>query len=236
MEEFRSLADLLDLQEVDLQIDRLLNERQSLPELERYRRAHDELTGLSDQHDTASQELRETSLALDRTSGELEMTELKLSQEQNRLYAGGMSARDADYLRQEVESIGRRISDMEEKVLVLMEQRETQEKLVDRLTQDRDAARAGKDELEAAISKAWEGLDAKLAVQEAKKADIAALIPEDLMDLYDQLRASKEGVAVGRLADGICGGCHLALTAAEQLEATRSEPPRCIHCRRILVP
>ncbi len=62
------------------------------------------------------------------------------------------------------------------------------------------------------------------------------LIDEALIDLYESLRATKEGVAVGRLADGVCGGCHLALTAAEQLEATRADPPRCIHCRRIIVP
>jgi predicted nucleic acid-binding Zn-ribbon protein len=43
-------------------------------------------------------------------------------------------------------------------------------------------------------------------------------------------------VAVGRLADGICGGCHLRLSAAEQVEVLRDFPPRCMHCRRILVP
>ena len=40
MNEFRSLADLLDLQHIDSEIDRLLETRASLPELEMYRRAH----------------------------------------------------------------------------------------------------------------------------------------------------------------------------------------------------
>ena len=61
------------------------------------------------------------------------------------------------------------------------------------------------------------------------------LIPEDLLALYEELRPIKEGVAIGRLVDSICGGCHLRLTAAERLDVTRSEPTRCIHCRRILV-
>jgi predicted nucleic acid-binding Zn-ribbon protein len=42
-------------------------------------------------------------------------------------------------------------------------------------------------------------------------------------------------VAIGALTDSMCGGCHLKLTAAEVLDAKRSDPPRCIHCRRILV-
>ena len=40
--ELTSLADLLDLQEIDLQIDRLLEQRQSLPELAAYKAAHEE--------------------------------------------------------------------------------------------------------------------------------------------------------------------------------------------------
>ncbi len=61
------------------------------------------------------------------------------------------------------------------------------------------------------------------------------LIDEDLIALYEDLRRAKDGVGVGRLADGVCGGCHLRITEAEELEVRRSDPPRCIHCRRILV-
>ena len=39
--EMTSLADLLDVQELDLQIDRLLARRQSLPELDAYKDAHE---------------------------------------------------------------------------------------------------------------------------------------------------------------------------------------------------
>ncbi len=236
MEELRTLADLLDLQDVDLQIDRLLHERETLPALEEYKAAHQQAEALATRQGAAAASLRETELSLDKTNGELELAQLKLSQEQNRLYAGGLSARDADYLRQEVEMLTRKQSEMEDQVLELMEQRERYEAeavaLDDELKQANDATSA----IEAVIAEAWKGIDARLAVKEARKADIVPLIEEHLLDLYDELRETKERVAVGRLADGVCGGCHLTLTAAEQLEANRSDPPRCIHCRRIVVP
>ena len=47
MHELQSLADLLDLQEVDSEIDRLLHRRQSLPELEQYRVAHETAEGIA---------------------------------------------------------------------------------------------------------------------------------------------------------------------------------------------
>lgn len=235
MEDMRSLADLLDLQEVDLQIDRLLHDRQSLPELEQYKAAHESAAAINGRLADAELQLRETSLELNKTEGELEITAGRLDAEQNRLYAGGMSARDADYLRREVEMLDRKRGEAEDLVLELMERREENETTVAGLKAEAAAATSAKESIEAVIKEAWRGIDAQLAVKESRKNEIAPLIPEDLMELYEQLRGTKEGVAVGALTDGMCGGCHLKLTAAEQLDAQRTDPARCIHCRRILV-
>ena len=235
MEEFHSLADLLDLQAVDIQIDRLLHERQSLPELDEYRLAHDRAESANAELASAEQELRETSLELDRTDGELEITAGRLDAEQNRLYAGGMSARDADYLRREVEMLDRKRREAEDAVLELMEAKEQQEGHVVELRAQADDAAAGKTALEAVIKEAWKGIDGRLAIKEARKKEIVPLVSEDLLKLYEELRRTKEGVAVGELVEGMCGGCHLKLTAAEVIDAKQSDPPRCIHCRRILV-
>lgn len=235
MEELRSLADLLDLQEVDLQIDRLLHERQSLPELEEYRKAHEHNVALSSELAEAEQTLRETSLQLDKTEGELEINVGRLDAEQNRLYAGGMSARDADYLRREVEMLTRQRSEAEDLVLELMENREQQENRVTDLRERLDGAAAELASVGAVIQETWRGIDAQLATKEARKTEMMPGLDEDLVELYDQLRTTKEGVAIGALTDGMCGGCHLKLTAAEIMDAKRTDPPRCIHCRRILV-
>jgi predicted nucleic acid-binding Zn-ribbon protein len=146
-----------------------------------------------------------------------------------------MSARDADYLRREVEMLDRKRREAEDLVLELMERREEHEAAAEELKGRLKGATEVKATIEATIKEAWRGIDAQLAVKEARKAEIVPLIEEDLLDLYEQLRDSKEGVAVGALTDGMCGGCHLKLTAAEQLDARRTDPARCIHCRRILV-
>ena len=88
---------------------------------------------------------------------------------------------------------------------------------------------------EAEIASAWGQIDAQIARREETKKELAAPIPPELIVLYEQLRLSKEGVAIGRLVNGTCGGCHLALSIPEQLEAAEWEPPRCLHCMRILV-
>jgi predicted nucleic acid-binding Zn-ribbon protein len=236
MDELRSLADLLDLQTVDSEIDRLIHERENVPALRDYRKAHELLQGITDERDGLAVTLKEVELAVDKTSGELDIAEIKLAAEQNRLYAGGMSARDADYLRREVEMLDRKKREMEDEVLELMERRERSTEELSGLEERLASAAADKAELEATITEAWKDIDGRVARKEERKADIVPLIPEDLLDLYEKLREQKDdGVAVGRLAEGTCGACHLRLTRAEQLDATRRDPPRCIHCSAILV-
>ncbi len=235
MEELRSLADLLDLQEVDLQIDRLLHDRQSLPELDQYRKAHEHAETLTSELTDAEGALRQTSLELDKTEGELEINVARLDAEQNRLYAGGMSARDADYLRREVEMLDRKRGEAEDLVLELMERREEQEGAAVDLRNRVDQAVTAKAGIEAAIKEAWRGIDAQLATKESRKGEMVPRLDDELIELYEELRGTKDGVGVGALIDGMCGGCHLKLTAAEVLDAKRTDPSRCIHCRRILV-
>lgn len=234
--EFQSLADLLDLQIVDSEIDRLLHERQNLAALEDYKRAHAKVARIERTRTEAVAATRQAALGLDKTNGELEITEQKLAAEQNRLYAGGLSARDADYLRREVELLDVKRRKMEDEVLELMEVKERKDQEIAVLDTQLAEATEEKAGLESSITSSWAEIDAKLAVKEQRKGDIAPLIDEDLMDMYESLRDSTDdGVAVGRLAEGTCGACHLRLTAAEQMEAKRSNPPRCIHCRAILV-
>ena len=154
-----------------------------------------------------------------------------------RLYAGGLSARDADYLRREVEMLRNQVSAMEEEALVLMEAAETAENESTRLVAEVGDAEGAKGGLEAAIKSAWGSIDADIAAKEAKKADIVPLVDGEILELYTELRNSREGQpVVGVLNDGVCGACHLKLSAAEEYEALHEDPPRCIHCRAILVP
>lgn len=236
MEDIRSLEDLLDLQVVDSDIDRLLDKRGSLPELTAFRRAHATATRLEAEIAAATESLKTVDLAEDRAEGEMELDEDKLAREERRLYAGGLSARDATHLRDEVEMLRRRISDREDEALALIEERDQAQRALEVLQAERATAVAEKNRLEIEIQGMWAIIDADIARLEARKAEIVPLVDPDLLELYEEIRPTKEGVAVAALVDGVCGGCHLALSAAEEAQALRAVPPRCHHCRRILAP
>lgn len=235
MEDLKSLEDLLELMDIDMTIDRLLDTRSSLPELDSYKVAHGEVERIAAAAEVATVALKEADRGLHKTNGELEIAAEKAAAEQNRLYAGGISARDADYLRREVEMLYARVSQMEDQVLEFLEAKEIAEADVARLADELVSANVEKEALAAAIKDQWRLIDKELAVKEERKKNTASLVDEYLLEIYDSLRESGKGRVVGRLADDTCGACHLKLSAAEIGRVQKQDPPRCIHCRSILV-
>ena len=229
------LSDLLDLQEVDLAIDRLIHQRQSLPELTKYQEASGRREQIEEIRAGKAAELRSLELDLDKAEGELELIEIKLKESETRLFAGGMSARETEQKRLEVQSLRGQQSALEDRVLGLIDQVDPVRTEVARLDGQLDATAKQVAALEKVISAAWRQIDSQIGRQEASKGEIAATVSPELIALYEQLRRSKDGVAVGRLTGGQCGGCHLALSLPEQAEAADWDPPRCLHCMRILV-
>jgi len=233
--ELTSLADLLDVQDLDSRIDRLLEERRNLPELAAYKAAHEELGTLDVEIAEASDILRTLELDFDKSEGELEILEAKLNEHETRLFAGSMSARETEHMRLEVESLRGQREAMESRVLKLLDNVDPVREQVGQLQERRENLVAEKARLEASIKEDWKRIDAEVARKEERKAEAISPVPPDLLELYESLRAAKEGVAVGRFENGVCGGCNMALSPAERNEALSAEIPRCVHCRRILV-
>ena len=233
--ELASLVDLLDLQEIDLQIDRLLEQRQALPELAVYKAAHEEAQARNTELQARATELRQLELDLDKAEGELQILENKLDEHETRLFAGGMSGRETEHMRLEVQSLHGQKSAMEEKVLGLLEEVDPARETVQGIEADIEEIESTKSDLEKAIKTQWKTIDAELARKEEAKRRALEPIDAELLELYEKLRGIKEGVAVASYDHGVCGGCHMTLSPAEQEEVFASDLPRCVHCRRILV-
>jgi uncharacterized protein len=148
------------------------------------------------------------------------------------------SPKDLERMQHEMVSLERRIAELEDVELEIMQQLEDAQTEHDRLV-----ARLA--ELDAKAAELTEARDAKsgdleteIAKAEADRAVKAQDMPEDLMGLYEKLRASKGGVGAAALRARQCTGCSLQLTAADLgviAKAPSNEVLRCEECDRILV-
>jgi predicted nucleic acid-binding Zn-ribbon protein len=138
----------------------------------------------------------------------------------------------------ELESLHRRISDLEDVEIEVMERLEEAQTAVDRYTADIAELETEIGTVEVAFEKRSGDLQTQLAAVAEERATAASGMPEDLMALYEKLREQKGGVGAAALRRRECGGCRLTLNASDLgLIAKRpsDDVVRCEECNRILV-
>jgi predicted nucleic acid-binding Zn-ribbon protein len=81
-----------------------------------------------------------------------------------------------------------------------------------------------------------ERFEDELAENRATREKLVPEFDDELLELYEELRGQKRGVAVAALVDGVCQACHEKLSAMELDRLKRTEGvKRCEYCRRIVV-
>lgn len=176
---------------------------------------------------------------LKRNEDELAALEDRTKREYDRLYSGEVTGtRELLTLQEEVDGLRSRSSDMESGALELMEAIEGVDAEVEALESSLEAADAEVAAAQQQLAEAEAVVQAEIDQEAAARSTEAAEIPEAALTSYDGLRARMGGVAVARLRNGTCEGCHLALSAME-LDRIRHAPAdelcHCEECGRILV-
>jgi predicted nucleic acid-binding Zn-ribbon protein len=228
---------LLELQELDTSIDRL---RSRLRALE----AGEGVTVARAEADEAERALGELRLRLDelardqsRFEHEIDSMTQKETAEERRMFDGSVAnARELDSIRHEVENLRRRRSDREDELLAVMEIREGVEAEERTAAQRSEATRARVGEIQSDAEEELHRTTTELKEREEARRALADTIDPDFLELYEDLRPQKKGVAAVELIGGVCQGCHEQLSAVYVDRLKRETgPKRCEHCRRILV-
>lgn len=232
-----AITRLLDLQSEDSEIARLEGRRATLPEAQRLAEVSNARDELDADIEIAGKQRDELQREQRRLEGEMGVADSKIEREQGRLFAGSVSnPKELSSLQQEVEMLKRQRGRLEDALLEVMVQRDAADATLSSLEDERSSLIGEADKLTATVSTLTGEIDADLASHgEARKA-VASTIPEALLKLYEQIRASKGGVGAAPLEGGTCQGCHTRLPARE-VERMKREGglQRCDNCRRILV-
>jgi uncharacterized protein len=230
---------LLDLQDLDLQLDQVAHKRKSLPE-------HAALAELAQEksvvdHDlvTADTEVSDLQREQKKADSDVEQVRLRRARNQQRLDSGQVSSpRDLEGLQHEIGSLERRISDLEDAELEVMEQLEGAEARQADLRSRADAFAGRQNELESVRDAALKDLDEQRAALGDQRAMVSAELPADLVTTYQKLRERNGGIGAAPLVGKRCMGCRMELNPADlgRIKAAASDVVlRCEECGRILV-
>ena len=230
---------LLELQALDSALDRLAHRRRTLPELAEIDRLEKAVDALRDDTVRAQTEVSDLARESKKFEDEIDQVRTRRSRDEERLASGAITvAKQLEELQHEVATLTRRQSDLEDQELEVMERAETAQATLDALTGQADELLASRDAAAVARDKAFEEIDAEIARTTGERAEMAGTFPEDLLKLYERLRADHGGVGAGAIERGRCGGCHMDLMNNEKSDvkaAPVDEVLRHEECGRIMV-
>lgn len=232
-----TLLKLLELQKVDTTVDRLEARLRHLPEQAALDTMEAQRQDLDAQIDQCKAVFDEVTARQKRVDYEVESVAQKLVIEERRLYSGTVgNSKELSDLSREVEALKRRKGILEDQDLEVMEERESVEKELNALTQER-AGLVVEIEQQRQLRDAASGeVGVQLGVAQAERKERLVGLDPALLALYDQIRASKGGVGAAAMTDGVCQGCHIRMPAQEAERVRQASGlTRCDECRRILI-
>ncbi len=183
--------------------------------------------------------MSDLSRAQKKADAEVEQVKTRRSRDEERLNSGAISnPKDLESLQHELVALERRISTLEDDELEVMEKLEEAQTKLTALQADLNAVNEDLAQAVGARDAAIVVLDEQAADAQADRAQAAQGVPDELIALYDKVRAQYGGLGAAALRARRCEGCRLELNGADLREiaaAPEDDVLRCPECGRILV-
>ena len=229
---------LLDLQAIDTRLDQIAHARSHLPQLAELADLEGKARLIDDQLVRSRTELGDVQREVAKAESDVQLVRDRAARDQARLDAGTGTAKDLQAIQHELTSLARRQSELEDIELEVMERAEAAESDVAELERGRGELTVRIQALEAARDEAFARLDGEAAEIGAPRPTVVQEVGDDLVALYEKIRASSGGTGAAALRQRRCGGCQLEVNPVEiqrMRMAPEDEVLRCEECRRILV-
>ena len=230
---------MLDLQELDLQLDQIAHKRATLPELAGLTELARQRAATDRELVTVETEVGDLQREQRKADADVEQVKTRRTRDQERLDTGRVtSPRDLQSLQSEIVSLDRRIAELEDAELEVMEKLETAETRLAELRTGAEDFAGRQTELETSRDTALKQLDEQRDQLSGRRTGLAADLPADLVTTYTKLRERLGGIGAGELVGKRCMGCRMELNPADLSVIAAAAPDavlRCEECGRILV-
>ena len=229
--------ELLRLQSLDTRLQQLAHRLGALPQAATLAELASRDTAVRGTRAEAIGGLEDARAELKRLESDVAMVEARIARDGDRLQHTS-SVKDVAALEAELASLARRLSDLEDQELAVMERVENAEGVLAGIDEQRASIAAETTKLEAERDEAAAGLATERDAAERDRVVVAGGVTPDLLALYEQRRARGAGVGAALLRQRTCQGCNMTLTGSDLdtvRRAASDDVLLCPECDRILV-
>ncbi len=237
----QKFAELLTLQELDTKIDQNKYQLENFPELEEL----SETEAAKAKNDGAKAkleaQLHDYQQNQKRLEDEVAGIEDKTATYQNQLDSGEVSGtKDLQNIENAISAQKEKQDTLENEILEIMEASDPLTAELEGIEAEGTKLDEKIADLKSTLEKLTVAMNKELSTQQEKREATAKSLPEDVVEIYDQLAAHHIGIAVAELIEDRCHGCDLNMShSSSEVERLHSLPPdelaRCAECQRILI-
>ena len=226
-------ATLYQLQQLDLELERLIAEQQAL---ESTLQGDSVLKRLQAEHTIAQQQLHLGLQAQKEAEWALEELDRRLRMQEQRLYSGVVTnAKELNALQQEVQHLRAQQNRQEEMTLEVILTTESLQEVANSKDETLRQAQEKWLETNASGMVRRDQLDVKRQELMANREQFVSNIDAHLLNRYEALKRTKQGRAVSKVDQNSCQWCRVILTPSElQRVRANTDLQMCSNCGRIL--
>ena len=221
-------AKLLDLAECDRALQHAASKLRALPEtlhIPTLEAAVEEIKGRK--HD-AMVDKENIQAELTRAESDVQLVEARIQKDDERLTQTS-SAKDAQGLDHELETLRKRRSDLEDIELAIMERLDQADKALVGVQAELATAEGALTEARGELVTQSAALESETASQSASRQAIVGGLPDDVYALYERQR-ERYGVGASHLRGGVSSASGVALTESDLQDIRRASPDEVILC------
>ena len=226
-------ATLFQLQQLDLELDRLTNEHQAITTS---LQGNAKLRKLRSDHEVAQEEWQSSLQTQKDAEWTLEDSNNRIQQQEQRLYSGSVTnPKELQSLQLEVQRLRALQNRQEEHLLEVIDTTESlQEVAQQKLVGFQQAQDAWQEEF-TALTARREQVEGQQRQLREKREQLVTSLNGDLVKRYETMRRTKQGRAVSKVEQNSCQWCRVILTPSElQHVRISGELQTCTNCGRIL--
>lgn len=228
------IADLFNLQKVDYNAVKV---RRRFQEIQKALTASSELAAARERVSKVQTELSQ--LTSEQKDCELEAESLanRIAETDKQLMSGETTNhKELESLQANLEALKRQKDAVESRSVEVLEQIEKLASNLENFQSELETVEGAWKQKVTALKSDGQKLQQQFQLLKKKRKVIVQSLDKSALELYDQLRKRKGGVAVAPLKEDTCGACNMQVPSGviSSARSTESEPVYCPSCGRIL--
>lgn len=227
---------LLEVQAADIDLIRARKRLEELPEKKAILEVRAKMKQIAALGAKASMLLKKLEAELKARQDEIAMLASKIEVEQAKIMETA-DHRQITSLTREMDALKRRMDKLEMESLQYMERIEKATEQLATIEGHSDKLKEQDSVLVAQYREAGALVQSEISTLETTLKKLSKSLPKNVLDRYESIREAKGGVAVGKLENGTCTACRMALPAQQvrRLLDSGDDIGLCPECRRLIV-